>query len=151
MFKALSEFIWSYVNLERQKKLIHLSSMIRKTLAIFLILLIQSSYFSVFISFLSFKANQKYISVALCVNKAKPNLNCLGKCYFEKELKNSNDAEKSLKPSAKKIRDELPLIAVLVVAPKPPIHLKLSLPSGKTIYQFKHSQTVFHPPTPCLI
>lgn len=38
-------------------------------------------------------ANYSYISTELCVNKAKPKLNCNGKCYLSKELSKTNDGD----------------------------------------------------------
>lgn len=37
----------------------------------------------------SFDINQDYIASALCVNKTKPELNCKGKCYLNKQLSQS--------------------------------------------------------------
>lgn len=38
------------------------------------------------IIFLHFKLNQEYIEANYCINKAKPELNCHGKCELKKEI-----------------------------------------------------------------
>ncbi|MDJ1506173.1 hypothetical protein [Xanthocytophaga agilis] len=43
--------------------------------------------------YLSFKVNQDYIARVLCINKAKPQLNCNGKCYLAKKLKQAEEQE----------------------------------------------------------
>ncbi|MDJ1469583.1 hypothetical protein QNI19_11340 [Cytophagaceae bacterium DM2B3-1] len=43
--------------------------------------------------YLSFKVNQDYIARVLCINKAKPQLNCNGKCYLAKKLKQAAEQE----------------------------------------------------------
>lgn len=39
---------------------------------------------------IEYHANYKYIATVLCENKDKPYLECNGKCYLEKQLKNVN-------------------------------------------------------------
>jgi hypothetical protein len=43
--------------------------------------------------YISFKVNQDYIARVLCVNKDKPKLNCNGKCFLAKKLKQAEQAE----------------------------------------------------------
>ncbi len=43
--------------------------------------------------YISFKVNQKYITRVLCVNRDKPKLNCNGKCYLAKKLKQAEQQE----------------------------------------------------------
>lgn len=40
---------------------------------------------------LHFKLNQDFIEQNYCINKARPQLNCHGKCQLEKELKNTTE------------------------------------------------------------
>lgn len=41
--------------------------------------------------------NYDYIKTVLCINKAKPQLMCNGKCYLGKELAKTNDAQSTSK------------------------------------------------------
>ena len=43
--------------------------------------------------YISFKVNQNYIARVLCVNKDKPKLNCNGKCFLAKKLKQAEQQE----------------------------------------------------------
>lgn len=43
--------------------------------------------------YLSFKVNQDYIARVLCINKAKPQMHCNGKCYLAKKLKQAEEQE----------------------------------------------------------
>lgn len=43
------------------------------------------------------KANQAYITATLCENKDKPEMNCNGKCYLNKQLKKADDTENDKK------------------------------------------------------
>ena len=50
-----------------------------------------------------FKLNQQAIEREFCVNKAKPELQCHGKCHVKKELEKSETSDLELKSIAKKI------------------------------------------------
>ncbi len=41
----------------------------------------------------NFQANRNYIAEFLCVNKAKPELKCNGRCYLVKKMKLAESAE----------------------------------------------------------
>jgi hypothetical protein len=38
-----------------------------------------------------YQANKTYVAAVLCENKAKPELNCCGKCYLNKQLKKADE------------------------------------------------------------
>lgn len=42
-----------------------------------------------------FEVNQKYIAEKLCENRNKPWLNCNGRCYLMKKIKQAEEKEKS--------------------------------------------------------
>lgn len=42
---------------------------------------------------LHFKLNQSFIEANYCINKDKPQMNCKGKCYLEKELKDHQQGD----------------------------------------------------------
>lgn len=50
-----------------------------------------------------FKLNQKNIEQEFCVNKAKPELQCHGKCHLKKELEKSDNTDLELTSISKKI------------------------------------------------
>ena len=71
--------------------------MYRKVLAVVLIVCLQALSFAGQLAALSFKVNKDYIAAKICENRAKPKLNCKGKCYLNKiekkakEQKEAND------------------------------------------------------------
>jgi hypothetical protein len=76
--------------------------MIRRLVAFALLLAMISSNLSTLFVYAEFKVNQKYIAAALCENKDKPQLNCQGKCYLMKKLKEAEDKEKKQENNAQK-------------------------------------------------
>lgn len=50
-----------------------------------------------------FKLNQQNIEKEFCVNKAKPQLQCHGKCHLKKELEKSDNTDLELTSISKKI------------------------------------------------
>ncbi|HEY0053823.1 MAG TPA: hypothetical protein VGB63_00580 [Pedobacter sp.] len=65
--------------------------MFRKLLAVLLIVCLQSLSFAGLLAVLSFKVNKDYIAANICVNRAKPKLNCQGKCYLAKTQKKATE------------------------------------------------------------
>ncbi len=45
--------------------------------------------------------NYEYISKVLCINKAKPKLNCNGKCHLMKELAKTSESETPISSNKK--------------------------------------------------
>jgi hypothetical protein len=76
--------------------------MISRLIAITLILAMISSTLSKLLIYADFKSNQKYIAAVLCENKEKPKLNCQGKCYLTKKLKEAEEKEKKQENNAQK-------------------------------------------------
>ncbi len=66
-----------------------------------------------FFTIVNWKINQAELTAKYCVNKAKPMLNCNGKCYLAKQLKKQeeldkaefNKKSKSQVPKFKKIKE----------------------------------------------
>ena len=85
--------------------------MMKRLVACVLILLMSSPYVTRLLSYSSFKANQAYIAVALCGNKAKPEMKCLGLCYFEKQMQKQQGAEKALSAPIQKKQEEPAIIS----------------------------------------
>lgn len=58
-----------------------------------------------------FKLNQQYIEKEFCVNKAKPELQCHGKCHLKKDLEKSANSDLELTSIGKKI-DIIPILNI---------------------------------------
>ncbi|RYY07267.1 MAG: hypothetical protein EOP43_03780 [Sphingobacteriaceae bacterium] len=61
--------------------------MLRRTLSVFLMIVVLSANFSRFYVWAGFGLNQKYITANFCENRNKPQLHCNGRCYLMKKLK----------------------------------------------------------------
>jgi ribosomal protein L31 len=58
--------------------------MLKKSLAVLLIVCLQALSFAGLLATVSFDMNKDYIATNICENRAKPKLNCKGKCYLAK-------------------------------------------------------------------
>lgn len=67
--------------------------MLQKALSYLLILLTLSSGFTRFYFYVGYELNKNYIATVLCENKAKPELNCNGKCYLMKKIKQAEKTD----------------------------------------------------------
>lgn len=96
--------------------------------------------------YISFKINQDYIARVLCVNKNKPMLNCNGKCYLAKKLKQAEQREQK-KVLLKTLEFNLWCEACYSLAFPPQISL---LFVGSSFYLEKaplaSNMSIFHPP-----
>ncbi len=119
----------------------------RKILPLFVLVLILLQSFSKVGVYLSFRVNQTYIAKTLCINKAKPELRCNGKCYLAKKLKQAEEQEQKQNAS------KLPQL-VLGFHPLPTFCFlrtsQLINPSLASFYLPSLVQTfpmgIFHPP-----
>lgn len=96
--------------------------------------------------FTGFELNRKYIAAELCVNKNRPELNCNGKCYLMKKLKQAQDKEEKQERQSRKpqVQDALvvtPIIFKQYAFPE----IKLHIPVSLGMPQDNHC-TVFQPP-----
>jgi hypothetical protein len=69
--------------------------MFTRLLAHLLILTSLSANCTQLFVYAGFTLNQKYIAAELCVNRDKPELNCNGKCYLMRKLKQAEQKEKA--------------------------------------------------------
>jgi hypothetical protein len=69
--------------------------MFRKALAVLLIVCLQGLSFAGLLATLSFQLNKQYIAAKICENRAKPKLNCLGKCYLKKIEKKAEEQKEA--------------------------------------------------------
>jgi len=68
--------------------------MFKRYLAILLILSLTASSFQRYIVYAGFEVNKSYIAKTLCVNRARPWMNCNGRCYFMRKIKAVEENEK---------------------------------------------------------
>mgnify|MGYP001487896744 CR=1 FL=1 len=98
---------------------------------------------------LFFYANRAYITKQLCVNKAKPELKCGGKCYLSKKLKEAEEQQNEQSSQQLKVWVE-PAPAMIES-----VYFHLNTPDisytyrgfKPNYYSFRLSQPVFHPPS----
>lgn len=91
--------------------------------------------------------NQDYIAEFLCINKDKPELECNGKCYLEKQLKEaSEEKEKNLPAIA---MEEYPIGIIdfiIFLSEKPIIETSTCDVQYYNNYKFSYLNQIFHPP-----
>jgi hypothetical protein len=68
--------------------------MVKRGLAILLILSLTISEFQRAFIYAGFKINQRYIAKTLCINRYRPQMHCNGQCYFMRKLKAAEENEK---------------------------------------------------------
>lgn len=96
--------------------------------------------------------NYDYFSKVLCENKAKPELQCNGKCALMKQLAKVSEAEKQGpkdKKSTTKIEWEVPFILLQwdSLITYLPSTLRFTPLHYTNLYAFTSQLGVFHPPT----
>lgn len=96
-----------------------------------------------------FTLNRATITARFCVNKARPQLHCDGKCYFAKQLKQQEERENKATSPLKGQLEMLPVAFQSLVPPAPPRWA--SLRGGYGSYRSawvpaSTAQGVFHPP-----
>ncbi|GAA4806401.1 hypothetical protein GCM10023231_39530 [Olivibacter ginsenosidimutans] len=68
--------------------------MLKRFVAIVLLIALIGSNFSRFFIYAGFELNKKYIASTLCENRDKPWMHCDGNCYFMKKIKQAQENEK---------------------------------------------------------
>jgi hypothetical protein len=124
--------------------------MAKRIMAIGLLFALISSNFSRFFAYAGFELNQRYISQNLCVNKARPWMNCNGKCYFMKKIKQAEDNEKKQAQKDQLNRLEIPIFGdTYRITFTSPLVLETSsglYPAYSYTYSSRHIGTAFKPP-----
>lgn len=102
-----------------------------------------------------YRLNRAYIAAELCENKARPQLNCCGRCYLNKQLRNSEEGgSKSKGAPVKLLKGE----SLVYLVPAPAGVPRRSLlpeeavknPAGAAHHGAAVVVSVFHPPAPPL-
>lgn len=87
-----------------------------------MIVLYTASIFRMYIPYLNYCINYKYISTVLCENKNKPQMHCNGKCHLKKTIKTAAEEDsKSKAPMLIKVFgfQEMPAEALRLSVLKP--------------------------------
>ena len=74
--------------------------------SILLIFLTLSSSVTRLVCYAGYELNKDYISKVLCENKAKPILQCKGKCYLSKKIKQAEEQDQKQGSSVSKINQQ---------------------------------------------
>ena len=114
-----------------------------------LISLVLLQTFSREVLVVDFTLNRATITARFCVNKARPQLHCDGKCYFAKKLKQQEEREHRAPNPLKEQLEMLPVTFQSLV-PVAPVRWT-GAPLGYGPYQSawvpaNATQGVFHPP-----
>jgi hypothetical protein len=95
-----------------------------------------------------FYANRVYSERQLCINKAKPELDCRGMCVLTKKLKEAEREQQQQAPlQQKQIKESVPCLltnaSFSIVALR---QITLKLPAAIVTYSYLFSGFVLHPP-----
>ncbi len=78
-----------------------------KVLAIFQLVILVFYLLRPVLPYIEYAVNKDFIAKNLCVNRDKPKSCCQGKCYLQKQVKNSSETnDDKEKNSSKKIQNE---------------------------------------------
>ena len=95
--------------------------------------------------------NYDYISKELCENKAKPELECNGKCQLMKELAKASEEDKPISTDKKTVHFETELLFFQeienLITRQTYFQHKINISDNySNLYFHMNSCTVFHPP-----
>ena len=101
--------------------------------------------------FVNYLVNQAEITKQFCENKAKPKMNCNGKCHLAKQFAKQDKQEKSTSETQKFKVESVEIAAQI----NEPISFVYPIQSNKTDNHYAYSEArsdahlveIFHPPT----
>ncbi len=96
--------------------------------------------------------NYEYITKTLCVNKAKPQMNCNGKCHLMKELAKAAESEKPISSDKKQATQELEILFFQSIQPFEYVSSAFTLyqkvsDNYSDLYSYLNCRVFEHPPT----
>ncbi len=121
----------------------------KKAIVILIFLMFLKPVFPVF----EYAVNYDYIANVLCVNKAKPEMKCNGKCHLMKELAKASDAETPISQDKKTPHQEIEVLFLEEMiafhfAPIFSFEQEKEINSNySNLYFQENSFSIFHPPT----
>ena len=101
----------------------------------------------------SYQLNRSVITARYCVNKARPQLRCNGKCHLARQLRQAEGSDDTKAPAGAQLRvkmEVLPTAAFVLVVPRrgpgaaAPAYARPAVPGLTT----GRGPTVFRPPLP---
>jgi hypothetical protein len=105
--------------------------------------------------YVSFKINQDYIAKNLCENRAKPKMQCNGKCQLMKKLKQTDKEEQKQLPQTLKEKYEVSYCHNLTSFSIDKRNVFAEIKKSFFDYQFQYSSSyhtdIFRPPKFSLI
>jgi hypothetical protein len=120
--------------------------MFRRFTAFILIVTVLSANFSRYFVYAGFEFNKNYIATNLCENRNKPVMQCNGKCYLAKKLKQEAEKEKNQERESKKSVLQDAFFAEKVAFNLQPLILKSVKVKELSFALPRHASLVFHPP-----
>lgn len=120
--------------------------MFRSVTAIVLICSIITANFTQLFIYSAFELNKEYIASVLCVNRDKPKLNCNGKCYLSKKIKQAEEKEKNQDQQSQKYRFQEAIIDRQLVVYYPADLSVKPLTFERHFVLPQRPSSVFHPP-----
>jgi len=94
---------------------------------------------------INYNINHDYIVERFCVNKAKPEMKCEGKCHLRKELKKNDEQQKEPK-NLKEFSQLVLYLDQLELSLDATLGTKTWFDSGNIIFYPSYSRGIFHPP-----
>ena len=120
----------------------------KKLLTISLLVFILLSSFGQSVILVHYLINQNYYATVLCENKAKPKMNCHGKCRMMKEMKEQEKKEQS--PAAP-IKEKQETVQYFQKITEFAFDIVTEIKKSNSFYLFPKTESVsfsiFHPPT----
>jgi len=104
--------------------------------------------FRIALPYLTYNINYQYISTQLCENKAKPAMQCNGKCHLKKELKKALEQESEKKEISQKTleTESLPVALDLDFSLQYLFSKKLQFPQFKESFNSASPENATPPP-----
>jgi hypothetical protein len=120
--------------------------MFRSVTAIVLICSIITANFTQLFIYSAFELNKEYIASVLCVNRDKPKLNCKGKCYLNKKIKQAEEKEKNQDQQSQKYHFQQAIISRQLMIYYPADLSMKPLTFERHFILQQYPPSVFHPP-----
>jgi hypothetical protein len=124
--------------------------MLKRCVAILLIIVLTVSSFQPFLVYAGFKINQRYIAKTLCINRSRPWMHCNGRCYFMRKLKAAEENEKKQTEKENLSRLEVTFFQAATRFEFQPTYSETTAPScfalHSVAYNNPYLQSLFRPP-----
>lgn len=127
--------------------------MLKKCIALLLLLAFLVMTFSRAVIVVDFYANQAYIAKNLCENRDKPMMHCCGKCQLHKRLAKEDNKDKDAPERKSENRNEVLFCQKNTQGIAAPyIHLNnAAYPAFASGSPIDRASSFFHPPSPQMI